>query len=125
MSDDFRVNLAAFGGASGAKTSVDEAAEHYDALADALGANIGSLRTDKAFSGGFGITGHFQDRLNEFGRVWMDTMDQFAAEERAFVTFLQGFSARLADTHDLYRDTDSHGAGVFDDIARWIDTERR
>jgi uncharacterized protein YukE len=121
MSDSFHVNLSAFGGA---KASVDKAAQHYDALRNELRGNVGSLREGKVFSGGFGITGHFQDSLNDFGQAWTDTMDEFAVEERAFVTFLQGFSVRLADTHDLYRDTDTRGAGAFDDIARWFDRER-
>jgi hypothetical protein len=116
---DFRVNLANF---SEAKAATDNAARHYGRLAKALEQNVKSVRDGGALSGGFGATGHFQGLLDEFGNEWSHAMDEFVAEEHRFVAFLHGFSARLQETHDLYHETDSRGAGTFDNIARTLNS---
>lgn len=118
---DFTANLAAFGNA---KDAVDKAATHYDTLAKALEANVKSLRDGHALSGGPGITGMFQGLLDEFGREWLAAMDQFVGEEHGFVTFLQGFSTRLQDTHDLYQQIDTDHSRIFDGIGNSLGSEQ-
>ncbi|PXY27736.1 hypothetical protein [Prauserella muralis] len=118
MASGFQVDLAAF---STAKEAVDAAVAHYGALATALEQNIGSLREQEALSGGFGVTGMFQGLLGEFGREWLAQMDQFVAEERAFVEFLKGMSERLQNSHTLYLEAESNHVGLLDEIGRTLD----
>ncbi|GAB3438630.1 hypothetical protein [Actinophytocola sediminis] len=117
MPEGYTVGLAAF---SGAGDAIGNAVQHYGGLADELEQHIRTLRDNQALTGGFGVTGHFQILLAEFGREWLTTMDQFVVEERAFVEFLKGFATRLAQTQDGYRLAELRHAENFENISRSI-----
>lgn len=118
MSRTRKVNLDLF---DEAKAAADAAAEHYGGLAEELALNAKSLHDKRSLDGGFGITGHFQNLLAEFGREWLTMLNLFVADERAFAQFLKGFSARLEASHVTYRNTEQRIAKSFDDIALSMD----
>ncbi|OLF06372.1 hypothetical protein BLA60_32605 [Actinophytocola xinjiangensis] len=117
MAEGFTVGLTAF---SGATAAVEQAVGHYRSLADALEGDLTSVRDTTSLTGGFGATGHFQGLLAEFSHEWLATMAEFVKEERAFVTFLEGFAKRLEQTRGEYQSTEARHAEVFENISRSI-----
>lgn len=97
------------------------AAEHFSSLAAVFEQQVAALREQRAFDGGYGLTGAYQAQLSNFGSAWLGMIGKFVADERSFALFLEGFAARLLDTHDLYQELETRNGAVFDNILKSLD----
>lgn len=104
-----------------AKAAYDAGWRHFSSLADASGQQVENVRALKAFEGGHGVEGYYQERLARFGRAWLDMINKFITDEHLFAAFLGGFSQRLEGTHNLYLELEARNAQLFDDISKTLD----
>jgi len=107
-----------------AKKAVGEGVKHFRDLTADFEMKQTLLRDAKAFEGGYGMEGQFRDGLARFGSAWMSMIEAFVEDEWKFATFLDGFSARLEGTHNLYHELESRAAGAFDEIGRQLGGDR-
>ncbi|HEY0691760.1 MAG TPA: hypothetical protein VGD71_22295 [Kribbella sp.] len=107
-----------------AKVAIDAGVAHYRAVAADFANMRMALRDADAFEGGYGLEGHFRDGLLAFGDAWMGKINEFIQDEWAFATFLEGFSARLEGTHNLYQERETETAKLFDGIGEQLRGDR-
>jgi hypothetical protein len=101
-----------------AKAAYDAGWNHFTALADAFGKQVQNASALKAFEGGHGVEGYYQNRFARFGKAWVDLIDKFVTDEHKFAAFLGGFAQRLGDTHDLYLEVETQHTQLFDDLTK-------
>ena len=107
-----------------AKVAIDAGVVHYRAVAAEFANMRMALRDADAFEGGYGLEGHFRDGLLAFGQAWMAKIHEFVEDEWAFATFLEGFSARLEGTHNLYQEREARTAELFDGLGEQLRGDR-